>query len=469
MKIKIINKKLEFLPNLMNAGDFWAIEEALRMYNPIVGPIKSITSQFNTPCGVPIYCFTAHHFDFHKVIGKKVSKDFIPAGGKGRTLWGAFMGTLGEAIERFLPLISYDFLKSRIVYGTPKGLQREGYEVLGPDRLYLFAKEQYKKSFFKQFTEDTYLGWIDGENVLTKEKIYAPAQLIIFGYKPVKGEIPIGYAVSGGLTCHTDEEEGRYHGFTEFIERDQLNIRWVCGFPPKEVVLDSDNFALQKLMDGFFFFDNPYVKMKIYHWSLDLPEVHVLSIHCVNTSSIKVKYLPGVGSDVSFYHALRKALAELGQADKVYFTVASGEGKLPYWMDISPDAKFEEVSDLFKTIAYYGFDKNLKKVEDFYNRSEKVQHSSLVISESKENGRNKYQKLLKILKEKKLTPLCFDLTPPCFQKLKLQRCFIPELTMYFIVHGYYGHIRYYNLGKELGLVTRIFSFDDLNKAPLPFP
>jgi hypothetical protein len=81
----------------------------------------------------------------------------------------------------------------------------------------------------------------------------------------------------------------------------------------------------------------------------------------------------------------------------------------------------------------------------------------------------KYKRLLEIFKLKGLTPLCFDLTPPNFKFMKLQRCFIPELTMYFMVHGYYGHPRYYKLGVELGLTKKEFSFTDLNKSPLPFP
>ncbi len=204
------------------------------------------------------------------------------------------------------------------------------------------------------------------------------------------------------------------------------------------------------------------MKTKFYHWSLDIPNVHVVTAHVINTTAKKMKYFPGMGSDISFKKALRKALSEVGQAEKIYFIASlSEEGELPPWLDISPDADYSEITDLFKTIAYFGYDKNLEIVEEFYKGSEKILLSSL-LKEEKPKEKSRYEMLLEILKDKGLTPLCFDLTPSHFKYLKLQRCFIPELTMYFMRHGYYGHWRYYKLEKE-------FSFEELNKIPLPFP
>jgi ribosomal protein S12 methylthiotransferase accessory factor len=385
-------------------------------------------------------------------------------------LSSAFLGVLGETVERILPIIYSKYYKEKVIYGSAKEMRKKGYSILGPEKLFLFAKEQYKDHFFfKPFTEDTWLGWIKGENLLTGEDIYAPAQLMTFGYKREKEEPPIAYSHSGGLTCHTDRIAGRYHGFTEFIERDQMNVRWVCKFPPREIIIDSIDEELEELFNKFYFLKILYVRTKFYHWSLDIPEVHVVTAHVVNITAKKMKYFPGMGSDISFKVALKKALAEVGQAEKIYYIAAlSEEGELPPWLDISPNADHSEITDLFKTLAYYGFDKNLSIVENFYKGTDKILLSTLLKKEEKKEE-EKYKRLLEIFKLKGLTPLCFDLTPPNFKFMKLQRCFIPELTMYFMVHGYYGHPRYYKLGVELGLTKKEFSFTDLNKSPLPFP
>ncbi len=470
MKTKLINKGLEILDHEIEINNLITIKEILHMYNPVIGPIKSITSQLCSPLGVPIYSMGGHHYDFYVSQKTKLTQSFIPAGGKGEHLYKTFLGVLGETVERTLPIIYSRYYKEhKVIYGTPKEMRKKGFQILGHEELFLFAKEQYSDHFFfKPFGEETFIGWIKGEDMITGKEVYAPAQLMGFGYKREKHEPPIAYAHSGGLTCHTDIYEGRYHGLTEFIERDQMNIRWVCKFPPKEIQFDFIDNELEDLFERFYFLKNPFVQTKFYYWTLDIPEVHVVTAHVINKTAKKIKYFPGMGCDISFKNALKKALAEVGQAEKIYFIASlSKDGELPPWMDISPDADHSEITDLFKTLVYYGYDKNLKVVEDFYKESEKIALSNIL--EKEERAQNRYEKLMTILNSNGFSPICFDLTPPHFKFLKLQRCFIPELTMYFMVHGYYGHPRYYKLGKELGLIQKELSFEELNKTPLPFP
>ncbi len=177
-----------------------------------------------------------------------------------------------------------------------------------------------------------------------------------------------------------------------------------------------------------------------------------------------------MGADVTFAGALYKAISEVAQAEKTFFFVAVPRlGHLPPMMEISPDAEYDEITDLFKTIAYYGYDSNLKKVEDFYAESEKILMEDVEISATGQDPHEKYEALLKIMEEGRLTPLCFDLTPPYFNNLKIQRSIIPELSTYFMIPRFLGHHRYYHLAKKLGLRDRSLSFDELHQTTIPFP
>jgi ribosomal protein S12 methylthiotransferase accessory factor len=461
MKIKVINRALGILPSLMDGEEFKAMDDALMMYNPLTGPITDVKLCFPMSTDTKMYAGASEHYSFDAINLSGVS-GIIPAGGKGATLTHVFMGTVGEAVERFLSILRAEELKSEIIYATPKEMKKKGYNIIGPEELHLFADVQYTQRFlFKRFTDDSYVGWIEGKNVLTNECVYAPAQLVILGYRPIKGEDYICYSSSGGLAASTSKEDALYHGFCELIERDALNIRWVCNIPPKEIIFENDE--LHELLPEFPF-DNPFMKLRVFDWTLDIPDVHVVTIHCVNTSLKLLGYYPGGGADLSFSDALRKAFGEVGQAN-VLSTILAKFG-IPAWMNVPSDVEHSKIDNLYKVLLYYSYDSNLKKVEAFYSKAEKVYSSTI---EFKRIKGDRYRRLLKVLKKNGLTPIYFDLTPDEFTKFRLIKTFIPEITMYFIVYGYYGHPRYYYICKKLGLTDKELTYNDLRKDPLPFP
>jgi len=461
MKIKVINKTLEVLPSLIDYDEFKALKEALMMYNPLMGPITDVRLFFPNSTSVKIYAGASEHYSFDAINLSGIS-GIISAGGKGATLADVFMGTIGEAVERFLSILRAEELKSEIIYATPKEMKKKGYNIIGPEELHLFADVQYTQSFpFKRFTDDSYVGFIEGKNILTNERIYAPAQLVILGYRLAKGEDRICYSSSAGLAASTSKEDALYHGFCELIERDALNIRWVCNIPPKEIIFDND--VMYELLPEFLF-DNPFIKLRVFDWSLDISDVYVVTIHCVNSSLKLLNYYPGGGADLSFLDALRKAFGEVGQAN--ILSVILTKFGIPAWMNVPPNAEPSKIDNLYKILVYYSYNSNLKKVEAFYSKAEKVYSSTI---EFKRIKGDKYKRLLKVLKKNGLTPIYFDLTPAEFTKFRLLKTFIPELTMYFIGYGYYGHPRYYYICKKLGLTDKKLTYNDLRKDPLPFP
>jgi len=465
MRVEVRNRSLKILPTLMDSKVLQAIKEALMVYNPLTGPVTDIRIHFPRSTDIKMYAGAAEHYNL-EAINLSGILGIIPAGGKGAILSHVFMGTIGEAIERFLSILRAEEIKNEIIYATPRDMKKKGYNILGPDKLYFFANHQYaQKNFpFKPFTDHSYVGWVKGRNVLTNEEVYAPAQLTLFGYRPIRGEDRICYSSSAGLVTHVSKKDALYHGFCELIERDAINIRWVCNIPPKEIVFENTEL-LHKLLPEFPF-DNPFMVLRVYDWSLDISDIYVVTIHCVNMSLKLLNYYPGGGADLSFFDALIKAFGEVGQAN-ILSTILTKLGLLP-WMKVSPDADFSEIDNVYKVIVYYSYDKNLRKVEDFYSRAEKIQFSTITPKHHRKKD-DKYEKLLNVLKKNNLTPVYFDLTPDDFTELKLIRTFIPELTMYFSVYGYYGHPRFYTICKKLGLTNKELTYNDLRKDPLPFP
>jgi len=81
-------------------------------------------------------------------------------------------------------------------------------------------------------------------------------------------------------------------------------------------------------------------------------------------------------------------------------------------MNISPEAKSQEVDNLFKSIVFYGYEQNLKKSNSSMHVQKKIPFSEMDVSTVPQNIDVKYDHLLNLLKEQNMTPLSFDLAPP---------------------------------------------------------
>lgn len=478
MKINVVNRTQELFPQTVDLDAFHSMLEDISIYNPFLGPVRNVFLVGESSLGLSVYTGVAEHSKIQKFL-KRMIKGFIPTSGKAQSLSDVFFSTMGEAIERILPFYSAFQLQNegKITYATVKDMLRKGENILGPDKLHLFSKEQYssKDFLFKQYDEKSLVGWIEGKNLLTNEKIYVPAQIMVFGYGLTQKEAPIGYPSSAGLTCHVSSKHAFFHGLCEFAERDAINVHWVCNFPPKHIVVDKPDQlpeSVAKSYETMPYLKNPYIDTRIYDWSVDIPEIFALSIHSINTSYNTFKYLPGMGADISYADAFDKALREVAQAERNYLVlpiyIKIFEG-LPPWMNVSPDAKAQEIDNLFKAIVLYGYDKNLKKLEEWYGRSKKVNLSEMNLKRPAEDIDSKYDYLLDVFRKNNMTPLAFDLTPKEFKNLKLHKVFVPELTSYFLVYPLFGHPRYREVGQRLGEIDHLLTFDDLNKAPVPFP
>lgn len=149
-------------------------------------------------------------------------------GGKGYTYSKLYISTLGEMFERIIGAFSYFWFNSSFLFGSYSELSNEKHHLIPPDKIEIFAEEQFTPEFhYRKFDKNTKIRWVEGSRLKSGEKVYVPAQLVFIYYPlEVKGEARIGYATSGGLSLHDNRELALYHGITECIERDQINLRW---------------------------------------------------------------------------------------------------------------------------------------------------------------------------------------------------------------------------------------------------
>lgn len=149
----------------------------------------------------------------------------------------ACWATLGELAERYCASI-YD----RKTFHRSKG------EMLAPtalpvEQMILFSKEQYADPGFpfKPYDPEGELDWVEGVDLRSGDKIYAPVQLIYLSYE--WADHMLMQTVSTGLACHTDKKKAHLSALLELIERDGFASAWLLGMPLPRLTLSQTDLA----------------------------------------------------------------------------------------------------------------------------------------------------------------------------------------------------------------------------------
>jgi ribosomal protein S12 methylthiotransferase accessory factor len=158
-------------------------------------------------------------------------------------------GAFGETMERYSLSI---YNEGDIMYGSFYDLYRKGLNVFDPNKIKWFADDQYiSEGFpFKKFMRDTKVGWCEGINMISKEKILFPAQYV-HGYMPLNDEDRITYSTSSGCAAAETIEEAVLKSIYEVIERDAVMMIWYAKITPTKLNIGQDDFLAHLYEDRF--------------------------------------------------------------------------------------------------------------------------------------------------------------------------------------------------------------------------
>jgi ribosomal protein S12 methylthiotransferase accessory factor len=478
-----VNQGYEALPYL-NPGDLQpALQEILGLYQPIGGPIRKAVTYFGPGGGLHVNVGHSEYFNLNHVWQRMTNlssldtklEQTIFAGGKGFDLFGMFVSSLGEAVERCSGSLQCVMGAGEHVYGTHRELTAQGLRCLSPQEIPLFAPEQYRdKNFiFEPFTEETMLGWIEGERMMSGEKVWVPAQLLELMHLLRPGEGLIGYAVSGGLSCHLTREEALAHGVVELIERDSINLRWYCSMPAEEIVMDvaPEDPVLRELLDDLRHLPGD---VKLYNHALDFSEVNVITAVQLDPWLKRHSYNAGGGADLDREGALLRALSEFGQSERtIQLAVMAPERitgeAVSRMFDMDPDEPISKINLFFKVIGYYGHRKNRGKLDWYLKGNQKIPFSSLP-STSGRTAAERFEIVTSMLRRHGIDPVVFDFSLPQLKALKVMKVFIPELTQAFVQsRPVFGHPRFKDAAGRRAPEDGVLSYADLRVDPLPYP
>ncbi len=480
LKVSCINAKREFMPYRLTPQEADGLREIFSMYLPN-GPIRKLVTYFKAGGGMPLYVGHSEYYDFDHVVGYMLNRPSIDTdfrntmfgGGKGATIPSMMISGVAETFERALGAFAYFRNVDNIIYGTYNTLSQRGYKCLPPAETPLFAKEQYNSQLlYEPFTDDTLVGWLQGNRLVSGEEVWVPCQLVFPYYIMHPREVPIGYATTGGLACHINREEAIFHGVMELIERDCVNLFWNCKHAPSRIVFDRPPApALQKLLDVA---RSLPVAFDFFLHTVDIPEAPVVTVIAFAEAFNRYSYYSGGGVGLSIDESVLYALTEYGQSEGTLRALLLA----PDWelskatrrlFDVPEDITVNEIDLFFKIISYYGYAKNAERMRWYVKDGPEVAMSSQPTSDAT-TTEQRYGAMMGILQRHEIDPIIFDFTPPQMSSLRLFKTYSSQLAPPYLQRvPLLGHRRYYEIPEKLGWADRRLRFEDLTTDPQPYP
>lgn len=484
MKEHVYNHSLPWAESSSELASFEGLEEMLDAYSPF-GQIRNVLSSFRSGVGIGGFQGSATPLSldhvFRRIVGMSslgVGLDReIYGGGKGLTISDSVASSLGEAVERMLAAFSSMALEETDadITATARQMRDEGYNIVGPEDFDSFTQEQLETPGFRcvPWTEDMRLAWHKGTNLITGEDWWVPGQFIHLFYVPREKEDRIGASSSGGLATGYDDAHALTHALLEVVERDALNLAWFCKIPLTRIMLDEPfrDKAIDRWMQ---IAERAGMKVSFYLHRLDMPEFFVVTASAVEPGLDAHSYVSGGGVGVEIEHAIRSALAEVVQAERMVRSPTLA----PRWeltqgfkrrFTVKRDAGLDDFTNFIQVVDYYGFRENQERL-DWYLRDPGM--PTIKLSECRTDGEftDDYDRVIDLYKKYDLTPIAYPLTPNSFHKIRLRKVFVPELAPAFPPNiPLVGHRRYRELRQRMGISDMPWTPADFPTDPLPYP
>ncbi len=213
----------------------------------------------------------------------------------------AFMGTVGETVERYCPVF---YKKDQMLQSCYKDLE---VNAIKPSEYALFHEKQYAKDRFplKKFDEYINLLWDKCVDITNGKDSWAPCACIYLPWTVEDKWITVG--TSTGLAAHTNWHKALLTALYEIIERDSFSLTWWQKIKAPKIIIDSD-------IDEFI--SNNYPANYEWHffditYDLEMPTVYGI---CFGESEYGKFVAVGTATREIYADALKKVILEIGQA-----------------------------------------------------------------------------------------------------------------------------------------------------------
>jgi ribosomal protein S12 methylthiotransferase accessory factor len=223
--------------------------------------------------------------------------------GKGLDRVGAFLGAVGEAVERYSASV---YQRSHLLRARCRDLSGP---YLDPRALCLYSDEQQAGADFPfaRFDPEHPLDWVEAKWLDGEGPVWVPALTTFYNFRAPSDEL-FCQVTSNGLAAGSSLADANTRAFLELMERDAFMMTWLCRKPARQIELggaDPDTLELVRQLK------EKGTQAQFFLLSSEAPLFCVMAVAFGDGEN-----WPGatvaLSAHFSFRDALRKAALELG-------------------------------------------------------------------------------------------------------------------------------------------------------------
>lgn len=344
-------------------------------------------------------------------VGEEVD---LGIGGKGYTLEGSCMSSIGETVERYCLCFPDEAALER---GTYNEMADRG-PIVDFEYLNIYDPE-IMGDRLSPFDRETEIYWVGGRNLLTGESVYVPAELVWSDMGPLEGITNRFLGTTNGCAAGGSKEMALVESIMELVERDGFMRTWAYQRSPQQI--DPSDFPdVVSFRDEKIENDSLRAHIWEYETRLDIPTIGAA---IVNETDERPKFIIGGAADLDPTEAMKDAMVETIQGWPYVAEIAIEQGV----DDVDPN----DPNDNFNTnVLYYSLPEHFDEVNHLV-RGERTRFESAHLPDVDDwSYRDRLKYCLDQFDRAGMTPIAFDLTTRDVAEagFDVTRVYVPELV-----------------------------------------
>ena len=296
-------------------------------------------------------------------------------GGVGVYYHEAIIKALGESVERYSQLMSEFIIKNKIkrIFASYEEIKNT-HNVVKKEFLDIYSSAQLAQTdfIFTGFDPHKPLTWLEFESVISKNKVWVPAQCVFIGYSYQQDEPRLMPAVTTGTATHITYPKAIRSALLEIIQIDSAMGHWYTNYPAYEIQFDERTKPFEQLMEHY---SESWHKKPLFYW-LPNADLGCFTIACVfvNEKGHIPRVAVGLGADTSLLQAMYKAYLEaygvVGLSRMILFKEKYNDSE-----DVSVNSK--KIFDLDSNVGLYAKGELYSRFEERFLKSSCIKASDL--------------------------------------------------------------------------------------------
>jgi ribosomal protein S12 methylthiotransferase accessory factor len=439
------------------------LKKAKRLVDPMTGIIKTVYHVRVHPDDPQLFYYSAHLANTSRYARLECHRW---ASGVALASDRALASVIGEAVERYSPVMHYECEKENLIEDSFSEIRDEA---LDPRVFPLCSEREYAQNegndwTLVRFSEEATMKWVWGYMLGKETAILVPACFVYLPYLFERREEFIWLPASTGLACGNSLEEAMFRGILEVVERDAFAIMWLNRLPmPSVDIFSSQNADLQEIRTRIET-TNSAVYVNNITTDIGIP---AFCAWIIDRSGRGPAIGVGASAHLNPEVAIRKALEEAIH-DRMWLRGLTkyASGDATYATDSRDVTRFED-----HALLYSRFDM-LPHLDFILNPPSKVKVSDI---EDLSSGDLIFdiERLLSRVVERVGDVVVVDITSPDIAEVgfNVARVLIPGMQPLSEDHRFrfLGGTRVYEMPRLLGYSQNDSMEEKLNPYPHPFP